>query len=105
MRTFSLMPSFKTGGYGAMIEDESGKWVRASDVEALLCADDLPVAPTCVWHLDDADDSQMWETSCGHAFQFNEDGPKENHAAFCCYCGKTLTESRTTGFSWDARPL
>jgi hypothetical protein len=58
-------------------------------------------APTCEWHLDDADDSQTWETQCGHAFTFNDDGPKENQIAFCGYCGKRLIESRT---STDVEP-
>lgn len=31
-----------------------------------------------------------WDTSCGGAFQFIDDGPKENGMKFCPYCGRTL---------------
>lgn len=33
-----------------------------------------------------------WETECGHAFQFNDDGPKENGMSFCGFCGKPIVE-------------
>lgn len=29
---------YRTGGYGAMVEDDNGPWVRADDVLALLAA-------------------------------------------------------------------
>lgn len=45
----------------------------------------------CHWRLDDPDRG-IWETGCGHAFQFTADGPRENGARFCCYCGKRLEE-------------
>ena len=41
----------------------------------------------CVWQ---ADDEGTYETSCGQAFVFTCDGPRENGARFCMYCGKPL---------------
>lgn len=44
---------------------------------------------TCVW---------KWEydgfyyLSCGNAFQFTEDGIRENSFKFCPYCGKLIEE-------------
>lgn len=35
-KTFTLMPRYRTGGYGAMVESEHGQWVKAKDVEDLL---------------------------------------------------------------------
>jgi hypothetical protein len=52
----------------------------------------------CVWHLDDSDIvyDEVWETSCGEAFCFTVDGPKENNFRFCHSCGKPITVSRTS---------
>ncbi len=45
------------------------------------------VADTCVWREDlDA----PWITGCGEAFEFFEDGPTENRARYCQYCGKRI---------------
>jgi len=33
------------------------------------------------------EDHNYWETTCDNMFQFNIDGPKENHFTFCPYCG------------------
>lgn len=41
----------------------------------------------CRWR---QDNNGIWETSCGNAFEFNANGPKENRMRFCCYCGKLL---------------
>ena len=38
------------------------------------------------------DEDGVWETDCGEAFQFVEDGPAENNMKFCCYCGGELVE-------------
>lgn len=40
--------------------------------------------PSCQWT---ADEDATWETSCGQSFVFIDDGPKENGAKFCIYCG------------------
>lgn len=41
----------------------------------------------CDWTVDE---DGVWQTGCEHAFQFNDDGPKENHFKFCPYCGSHL---------------
>ena len=43
----------------------------------------------CLWSQDTVDD--FYETSCGNAWQFTNDGPKENGCKFCMYCGKPIT--------------
>jgi hypothetical protein len=50
----------------------------------------------CDWALDDVGGDGVWETQCGNAFQFNDGGPTENKALFCCYCGGVLREVRTS---------
>lgn len=36
-----------------------------------------------------------WHTSCGNDFSIsNSDTPNENGFKFCCYCGKTLKETK-----------
>lgn len=54
----------------------------------------------CTWTVDDVGGDDVWETSCGHSFQFNEGGPKENGLQFCGYCGERLLEAHT---SWLRR--
>lgn len=44
---------------------------------------------TCKWTLDDTHGNK-WDTECGHAFEFTTDGPEENGARFCQYCGGRL---------------
>jgi hypothetical protein len=63
--------------------------VAAAIAAALAEIDRLTKQATCVWSLAD-DDASHWETGCGHAFSFNEDGPVENQQKFCGYCGGTL---------------
>lgn len=41
----------------------------------------------CPWQ-EDADG--IWHTRCGHAHQFNDGGPVENHYRWCPYCGGAL---------------
>lgn len=58
------------------------------------------VRPTiCIWHCDDFDGDEVFETSCGHAFQLTTGTPEENGFQYCCYCGKPL---ETTFSSDDA---
>ena len=47
--------------------------------------------PTCLWSRAD-DDTDVWETSCGHAFTIIEGTPGDNHMEFCCYCGRRVDE-------------
>lgn len=43
---------------------------------------------SCDWTYDSTDD--VWDTECGHKWQFNSDGPKENEVRFCPFCGARL---------------
>jgi len=47
--------------------------------------------PTCLWSRAD-DDTDVWETSCGHAFTIIDGTPGDNHMEFCCYCGRPLEQ-------------
>lgn len=42
----------------------------------------------CIWTY--SEDEFTWHTSCGQAWSFTEDGPKENGVKFCHSCGKPL---------------
>ena len=42
----------------------------------------------CDWREDE--DSGAWHTACGHLWEFIDDGPTENGAKFCPYCGGRL---------------
>ena len=45
----------------------------------------------CKWK---QDDDGVYDSSCGHKWQFIEGGPRENGMKFCCYCGKPLVTIR-----------
>ena len=38
-------------------------------------------------------DGSAWATGCGHLFEVNDGTPKENGMGFCCFCGRTMSES------------
>lgn len=63
-------------------------------VQALVA--ELHMLPTCAWSLDDIGGDSVWETQCGHSFEWTTDGPRENGAKFCCYCGGVLVEVFTS---------
>jgi len=46
---------------------------------------------TCEWSLED-DDTNSWQSECGHTFWFETGDPKENGLKFCAYCGRNLTQ-------------
>ena len=46
----------------------------------------MPNEP-CLWG---QDEDGVWETSCGHGFEFNDGDPADNAFLFCPYCGKQL---------------
>lgn len=50
---------------------------------------------SCYW---DADypGSDMFSTSCKHAFRLDDGGPEENEMKFCCFCGRPLVEEPAT---------
>lgn len=43
---------------------------------------------TCKWTCDA--DMDAWESACGEAWQFMDDGPAENNVRFCQGCGKPV---------------
>lgn len=47
--------------------------------------------PACLWSRAD-DDTDVWETKCGHAFTIIDGTPTDNQMAFCCYCGRRVDE-------------
>jgi hypothetical protein len=47
----------------------------------------------CTWSQED-EDSDSWNTSCGHIFRLDEGSPEDNGMKFCCYCGGTVTSER-----------
>ena len=55
-----------------------------------------PQPRTCQWAIDDVGGDSVYETQCGHVFEFTTDGPKENGIGFCGYCGGRLVEVRTS---------
>lgn len=47
----------------------------------------------CHWVKYNRSDFCLWETTCGHSFQIDNDySPSENGMRFCSYCGKELIE-------------
>ena len=48
--------------------------------------------PDCAWTHCGHEGS--WDTACGNKHQFTFDGPKENKANYCCYCGGKLKISK-----------
>lgn len=41
--------------------------------------------PACIWTYDDID--SCWNTACGQAFCFSDEGPEKNGFKFCYACG------------------
>ena len=50
------------------------------------------MSETCKWT---EDENGEYDTECGHKFEFIYDGPVENGAIFCQYCGKKIIEGKT----------
>lgn len=48
---------------------------------------DSPKPKPCVWT-----EVEHWESACGYAFIFNDDGPVDSNWKFCPKCGKPLIE-------------
>jgi hypothetical protein len=63
---------------------------------AELKRDPARVSP-CIWECSSDPDVSFWNTSCGEAWTFITDGPKENGMKFCPYCGGTLRITITEG--------
>ena len=45
--------------------------------------------PECHWYQEN-EDSDVWQTQCGHYMTIIEGTPAENEFAHCCFCGKSL---------------
>ena len=78
----------------AIERDDQGlptRMVWTGDVEMVTAN-----AQACQWSLNDIGGDSVWETQCGHAFEFTTDGPAENGFRFCGYCGGPLVEVRTS---------
>lgn len=52
----------------------------------------------CVWKLDESllDYGLEYETACGEAFAFFEEGPQENHHRFCPGCSRRINVVKDT---------
>ena len=42
----------------------------------------------CIWTYDD--DQEVWETTCGEGFCFNDGNPITNNMKFCPFCGNKI---------------
>lgn len=68
---------------------------------AIVCEKDEEIAAlkdkhVCVWIVSREFETDVWETGCDNAYEFTNDGPKENRMKFCPYCGGALiVEGRT----------
>lgn len=51
------------------------------------------VPMTCAWEQEDECGS-AYSTTCGNTFMFEDGGPSDNGAKFCCYCGGRLSEQK-----------
>ena len=55
----------------------------------------LAVRQVCEWKYDDT--HEKYGTTCGHAWQFIDDGIAENGVHFCPFCGGFITEAASAG--------
>ena len=62
-----------------------GLRLRVESLEQLRKMRELPQHDdSCQWK---EDGDGIWNTGCGHLFEFTADGPTENQFRFCPYCG------------------
>ena len=87
------METFCSGadGFGCGTADPSGQSEGCSGcamqpVRALVTAPFSEI-PRCTWT---EDDDGVFQTSCGGSWEFTHDGPGENRAKFCPYCGDEI---------------
>ena len=73
------------------LDAAAGPLVRESSLPSTMFAHDhadAAAAETCEW----TDDNGLWETACGEAWLFSNDGgPVENGMKYCHACGKPVT--------------
>ncbi len=87
-------PTQAMNNAGLSAVNQYGKRLVWETYKAMLAA--APQAepkrePTCLWSRAD-DDTDVWETRCGHAFTIIDGTPTDNQMAFCCYCGRRVDE-------------
>ena len=46
----------------------------------------------CEWSLEDQHYGEMWNSSCGEGWWFENGTPTQNKMKFCPFCGRELTE-------------
>ncbi len=86
----------KGGVYRPLLREAAAALRAAEDRFALAEARPFGARHECEWCVDD---DGVWYTGCGHAWQFEDGGPKENSAKFCQYCGGRLTEAPNASLS------
>lgn len=62
-------------------------------IRAILALRPQAVPMTCTWEQEDECGS-AYSTTCGNTFMFEDGGPSDNGAKFCCYCGGRLSEQK-----------
>lgn len=87
------------GGLG-LSEDEALAIQTANTTLIVTLVNNLPSILSalrgreeCTWS---ADDDGNFNTTCGHTFTLEYDGPTENQMKFCCYCGGDLIDQSPT---------
>ena len=70
--------------------NDGSPWARA--YMQCRAADKGRVLVLCDWTYEG--ETCSFETSCGHAFKFIDDGIEENGFKFCPYCGKAINETK-----------
>jgi hypothetical protein len=46
----------------------------------------------CIWTCESSEYGDVWESACGHTWQFETDTPKGNEMNFCPFCGHILAQ-------------
>ena len=80
----------------AVVEVAAGRWELKSDLAIAALRAALAEPDTCVWQQDGDSDSGFYGTSCKRYFDLNDGTPEDNKMAWCCYCGRKLTQALIT---------
>lgn len=51
------------------------------------------ITEKCEWREDSVDEGS-WDTACGLTFYLSDGTPKDHLFDFCCFCGKSLLETK-----------
>lgn len=77
------------------LEGGADSWQRVGPaIDALKAA--LAEPETCTWQQDGDSDSGSYGTSCRRYFNLEDGTPEDNKMAWCCYCGRKLTQALIT---------